>query len=158
MYFIVPWDLWFYMRKFCITLTPFSYRKNLDRENLYYVFYRVALLWWHHWKHCHWWNAEWTQWLLAYSTCTTPHFHSSLTLKMKHDSLKAHPSASKNKTLTVGLTLLFVFNIGIQQHKRWFFFCESWLVCTCMHRYVRKWCTNSYSVDNENEKHSCSSG
>ena len=75
MYFIVPWDLWFYMRKFCITLTPFSYRKNLYRENLYYVLYRVALLWWHHWKHCHWWNAEWTQWLLAYITCTTLHFH-----------------------------------------------------------------------------------
>ena len=136
MYFIVPWDLWFYMRKFCITLTPFSYRKNLYRENLYYVLYRVALLWWHHWKHCHWWNAEWTQWLLAYSTCTTPHFNRC---KQQLDF--------KNEAWFLGYSSIKVD----------FFFCESWHVCTCMHRYVWKWCTNSYSVDNENEKHSCSS-
>ena len=37
------------------------YRKNLDlyRKNIYFVLFRVAL-WWHHWKHCPWSNAEWT--------------------------------------------------------------------------------------------------
>ena len=76
---------------------------------------------------------------------------------MKHDSLKARPPASKNKTLTVGLTLLFVFNIGIQQHKSFFFFADRGLFAHA--------CIDTYGNDvlihillaNENEKHSRSS-
>ena len=56
----------------------------------------------------------------SYRTCTTPTStqsgtNSSLTLKMKHHSVKARPTALKNN-MTVWFTLLFVLNMGIQQH------------------------------------------
>ena len=95
------------------------YRKNL-------LLYRAALLRWHHWNLKALSLVECRKNMVGlphndcYRTCTTPTStqsgtNSSLTLKMKHHSVKARPTALKNN-MTVWFTLLFVLNMGIQQH------------------------------------------
>ena len=111
----------FYMRKFCISLAPFFIVKTYIVKTYYFtgqpcwddiiestVDGRMQK------EH----GRAATQWLLqnVYNT----HFHTvgdkqQLDFKMKHHSVKARPTALKNN-MTVWFTLLFVLNMGIQQH------------------------------------------
>ena len=108
-----------------VCLRIFFYRKNLYRKNLF-ILYRAALLRWHHWNLKALSLVECRKNMVrlphndCYRTCTTPTStqsgtHSSLTLKMKHHSVKACQTALKNN-MTVWFTWLFVLNMVIQQH------------------------------------------
>ena len=71
---------------------------------------------------------------------TSTDANSSLTLKMKHDSLKARPPASKNKTLTVGIKHNCLFlTLGYSSIKVDFFFANRG---SCAHA-----CIDTYGND-----------
>ena len=142
----------FYMRKFCISLAPFFIAKTYIVMTYYFtgqpcwddiiestVTGRMQK------EH----GRAATQWLLqnVYNT----HFHTvgdKQQLDFKNEaSFCKGPSNCIEEQHDCLIYLIVCFEHGDTAALKW-------LMCTCMHGYVWKWCTgtNSYSVDNENEK------